>query len=655
MERQTLTYPGAGTRRPSGRLSRLLVFLAAVAAWLVLPTLAVAAVELRQVESDDYPIVRTSVVTDEPSDLAPTLTENGAEVTGVKKENLGRAKSIVIAIDQSKSMKNGALDDAIAAARSFLGDKPLADRVAVVGFGSEAAQLSEFTTSTIDADIALRTLDVDTVVGTALYDAIVISANALAAEELEGRVIVVLTDGSDFTSQDRLAAGADPATFAEAIAAAQAAGAAVYPIGIEGNRFDPVPLQQMARQTGGTYYSVGSSRGLDAVYGAVAEELARTWRMEYVTKALPGETVSLTAWVDDEPSETVPVNVPASAGTLSAPVNEEPGSLLPATLYREGWGPWVVGGFVGFVILVALLIAFRNPKSAWLRARLEPHVGRGHHRSASAQRRRAVRPLAHMYRLTERAFGGMRAWETLSLLLVRSAIPLRTVEFVYISAGLAAFAGLFLAAAGVASWIIGLAVGAALVSPLLVAWIKAKRRSAKFDEQLPDLLTTLAASLKAGHSFRQAIQSAVDEGEAPASTELKRVVTEAQIGKPMDQALQDMATRVGSEDFEYVITAVSIQREVGGSLAGLFDMVADTVRQRQQFRRKIKGLTAMGRMTAYVLVALPFVVAFAIELLNPEYLDPLVGTTIGRVLIVMALVMMGIGAFILKRIVSFKG
>ena len=106
---------------------------------------------------------------------------------------------------------------------------------------------------------------------------------------------------------------------------------------------------------------------------------------------------------------------------------------------------------------------------------------------------------------------------------------------------------------------------------------------------------TLAASLKAGHSFRQAIQAVVDEGQPPASKEFKRVLTETRLGRPMDDALADMAERLGSKNLSFVVTAVTIQRQVGGSLAGIFDMVADTVRQRQQFARKIRSLTAMGR------------------------------------------------------------
>jgi tight adherence protein B len=116
-----------------------------------------------------------------------------------------------------------------------------------------------------------------------------------------------------------------------------------------------------------------------------------------------------------------------------------------------------------------------------------------------------------------------------------------------------------------------------------------------------------------------------------------------------------MAERVGSKNFQFVITAVTIQRQVGGSLAGLIDMVADTVRQRQQFARKIKGLTAMGRAGAYVLMGLPFFIAGAITVINPTYMHPLYHTSTGHKLIYTGLVMMAIGCVALKKIVSFKG
>jgi tight adherence protein B len=191
--------------------------------------------------------------------------------------------------------------------------------------------------------------------------------------------------------------------------------------------------------------------------------------------------------------------------------------------------------------------------------------------------------------------------------------------------------------------------------PISVVRFKANGRLKRLENQLPDVLITIAASLKAGHSFRQGIQNVVDEGHGPAAKEFKRVLTDTRLGRPMDEALDEMAERVGSKNLEFVITAVTIQRQVGGSLAGLVDMVAEAVRNRQQFARKIRSLTAMGRMSAYVLCGLPFFMAGILTLINPEYMAPLYHTPTGHTLIMVALVQMAIGSLLLKKIVSFKG
>jgi tight adherence protein B len=205
-----------------------------------------------------------------------------------------------------------------------------------------------------------------------------------------------------------------------------------------------------------------------------------------------------------------------------------------------------------------------------------------------------------------------------------------------------------------APMLVALMFVAALV-PFSFVWLKMKRRLRAFEDQLPDLLITIAASLKAGHSFKQGLQAVVDEGHPPADQEVKRVLTETSLGRPMDDAMAEMAERLGSKNFEFAITAVTIQRQVGGSLATLFDMVADTVRARQQYARKIRALTAMGRMSAYTLMGIPFFIAGVVTLLNREYMKPLYFSHAGHILIIMALAMMGIGSLILKKIVSFRG
>jgi tight adherence protein B len=229
------------------------------------------------------------------------------------------------------------------------------------------------------------------------------------------------------------------------------------------------------------------------------------------------------------------------------------------------------------------------------------------------------------------------------------------VEFLYVMAGSAFVVGILATATGASSLLLLAAfVGGGLL-PYGFLVMRAKRRLKAFDAQLPDLLTTIAASLKAGHSFRQGIQAVVEEGQEPASKEFKRVLAETRLGRPMDGALAEMSRRVGSKNLEFVLTAVTIQRQVGGSLAAIFDMVADTVRNRHQFARKVKGLTAMGRASAYVLIALPFFVAGVVTIINAEYMAPLYHTSTGHKLMITGLVMVAIGSLILKKMVSFRG
>ena len=182
-----------------------------------------------------------------------------------------------------------------------------------------------------------------------------------------------------------------------------------------------------------------------------------------------------------------------------------------------------------------------------------------------------------------------------------------------------------------------------------------RKRLRAFENQLPDLLITIAASLKAGHSFKQGLQAVVDEGHPPANEEFRRVLTETSLGRPMDDALAEMAERMDSKNFEFAITAVTIQRQVGGSLATLFDMVADTVRQRQQFARKISALTAMGRMSAYTLCGIPFFLLVTITLVNRELHASALPHSCGPHADADRRLHDDFGALILKKIVSFRG
>ena len=506
-------------------------------------------------------------------------------------------------------------------------------------YATEPIVLTGFQTSTTDADSALRSIATDSEAGTKLYDALVVASNSLASEAYLGRVIVIVTDGNETLSE---------ATADDTIVAAQEAGASVYVVGIESSQFNPEPLQRIAEETGGKYYGAADSAALAEVYSSIADELSRTWRLEYVTSALPSETITLTATSGGE-SATIEAVAPGDTVVTRKPELE---GRLPQQFFGTFWGQASFAVVVGLIVLLAAGFAFASPRGTWLKGRLEPHVATK--RRAKQTGRERLKIAAGLFHATENALSKFKPWLRLQRMLERADLPLRTVEFVYLMLGAGLLGGLVAAALtqSVALIALGLLGGAAL--PYFYVSFKAKQRVRAFENQLPDLLVTMAAGLKAGHSFRQALQSVVDEDQPPASKELNRVLTETRLGRPMDEALSDMAARIGSKNFDFVITAVTIQRQVGGSLAGLFDMVADTVRNRQQFAKKIKGLTAMGRASAYVLVGLPFFVGLMLTLLNSEYMRPLWHTSMGHKLVLTMFVMIGIGSLILRKIVNFR-
>jgi tight adherence protein B len=617
--------------------------LLALLAVLVLAPAAYAAGEVKAVDTGEFPRIQLTVLAPSTSTTPPGLTQNGQPVAGLEATNVGASKSVVIAIDRSQSMAGQALDQATAAARAFVAAKPPGDRVSVLAFGSTAFSLTGFSTSTTDADSALRTITPDSVRGTALYNAVVEGSHLLAGETMPARILILLTDGAN---------ASEGASLEEAVQAAQDAGVAVYAIGIEGTQFSPDPVKQITSQTNGQYYGAASPEVLADVYNSIAQDLRRTWQMEYMSNARPGDQLELTVEFPGGDDVTQTVTAPGQAPP--APKGASP--VLPSFFYTSDWGLPVLAGVVGLLALLAVAFALAAPKGTWLKGRIEPHTA-SHKRQVVKREResRKVALFAPLFKATESVFGKFRQWKKLDQVLQRADVPLKTAEFAYIMLAAGLVGGFVAAFFEPPVWAIPLAfVGGASV-PYLVVLHKAKKRLNAFEEQLPDILITMAASLKAGHSFRQGMQSVVDEGVDPAHREFKRVLTEARLGRPMDDALNEMAARIGSKNFEFVMSAVTIQRQVGGSLASLFDMVADTVRQRQQFRRKIRGLTAMGRMSAYVLVGLPFVVGGAIYLINRAYMEPLLYTSTGHKLILLLLVMMGIGSAVLKKIVSFKG
>ena len=208
-------------------------------------------------------------------------------------------------------------------------------------------------------------------------------------------------------------------------------------------------------------------------------------------------------------------------------------------------------------------------------------------------------------------------------LLERSRLPVRPGEFaLFVLAGGVTLGSLITALT--TSWQFGLA--AAVASPFLgIAFLKRRvsARRRRFEEEFPDALTLIASSLSAGHTFLRSIQMMCEEAEGPMAEEFARVVSETRLGDPLVDALERMAKRLDIRDVDWVVQAIRIQQTVGGRLADLLHTLADFIRAREEVRREVLVLTAEGRISAYVLGALPVFLAVFIQISNPGYLDPM--------------------------------
>jgi tight adherence protein B len=207
--------------------------------------------------------------------------------------------------------------------------------------------------------------------------------------------------------------------------------------------------------------------------------------------------------------------------------------------------------------------------------------------------------------------------------LERSRLPVRPGEFaLFVLAG-----GVILGSAVTAvTTSLGFGIAAALVSPFIaIAYLdrRISSRRRRFEEQFPDALTLIASSLSAGHTFLRSIQMMCEEAEGPLAEEFSRVVSETQLGDPLVDALARMAQRLDIRDVDWVVQAIRIQQSVGGKLADLLHTLADFIRAREEIRREIDVLTAEGRVSAYVLGALPIGLGVFMQVSNPDYLKPM--------------------------------
>ena len=620
--------------------ARALGALALVAAVALAAPPAASADEVLTVVSTDagvYPDVRMVVaVPGQMGDLAQAAAT--ATVSEAGKSRAGRVEAlpaeeleVALVIDTSGSMVGAPLAAAKTAAQAFITQLPASVPVSVIGFGATPAVVSPRSTNRPSQLAAIRALNASG--QTALYDAL---RTALAQLQQPGagarQMAVLLTDGGDTASAATLEATAD------AMARAKVP---LFAVELKSNESNPLALARLTSASGGRVVPAADPTALAGAFDDVAAQLVRQYAVTYRSEAYGAIDVDVTVEARGLRASTrVSLQLPAAPPAAPAPTATTPpaaGAGDPATI--GDWALLLGGGLVGLaLLLVSLVYALnRTPRARGVAAArrgidLDRMTDRAEWVSDTILRRRGG--IAAVSNILELAGLDIRPGELLGGIAAGSILLFTTGWFLF-----APLVGLVLA--------ILVPVGARVVVHIL-----AEQRRKKFSTQLPETLQILAGSLRAGHGLAQGIEAVAREAESPTADEFRRLTIETRLGRDFADALRSLADRVGSEDFRWVVQAIEIQREVGGDLASILDTVATTVRDRTKVRLQVSALSAEGRLSAWVLMVLPFGLGAMMSVTNPEYIKPLLATGTGYKLLAVAAALLAVGGLWLRKIVK---
>jgi tight adherence protein B len=565
------------------------------------------------------------------SPYAVHVSENGVPViphlTPIDRN--GVPASVAVMLDTSDSMRGPALRAAVDAARTLIDEKPARSEAAIFGFARTPYLIHTWSPSSAVLDASLASIRASS--GTAIWDAVGMASQSVGERRGASRVLVLLTDGSDTSSS---------ATVTAAASAARSVHARVFVVGLPGAQTNRTNLERLVRQTGGRFIQVRSFGRLHAVYAGLATELGRQYLLSYSSQLRgTGRTVTVRVSVGGRVTSER-YTIPPMPGVSTAPVTSWWATRQALNALASAIGVIVLG--------VAYLLLRPKRRNPVRRLRGYGLGGTPAHAPdllalmPERPRRNSPRP------------GARNVWARFAADVERGEIgpgPLRVLLL-----GMA----IGTAGAGAAALTSGqpLALAAGPVVGSIGAWVYVTNRASAwyrhFDSVLPDALTVLASSLRAGHSLLQAVDHVAQEADDKTAREWHELVRQTQLGIPVEDAIDAMTHRIGSRELQWISLVARVQHQVGGNMAEMFDIVAETVRQRYRLTAQVHTLTAQGRMTRWVLTIAPFALGGILAIMSPAYISVFVGSKAGIGLMIGATCLIAVGSVWIKKIVEIE-
>ncbi len=633
-----------------------LVFAPFVALVPVQAALADSTGSIDYVETMDGQVQVLFSVTELPDGIAPdpdtvAVTVNSdavtAEATNVAGDPDAVRRTAVLAIDVSNSMEGERFAAAKQAALAYVETAPSDVNVALVAFADDVKTVEAATQDKAALVDAINSLELSA--QTHLYDGIL---QALEIAGTEGsRTILLLSDGKDTsaTSLDTV------------ISAASDADVRIDVVALDQEIVATSPLAQVADASKGSVASVANLDDLETLFTEEANALAKQLSVTFpVPDDLKVDEGSLSVTVEaDGTSYSDQAFVSFESETTSA--SGDPTYQASDVSGFEISRPVLIGSivlmFIGFGGLLAFGMTKMMPSaSSPMQQQLSLYTADGMRASQKTSVTEGSGQLKDSAVKLAEGIVKQRDFETkLATKLDRAGLSLKAAEWLLLHAGIAiggAFVALLLTGGNVLFAAIAFAVG--VILPWLYLKFKASRRIKAFNGALAQTLQIIAGALQAGLSLPQAVDTVVQEGDEVVASEFKRAIIEQRLGVEIEDALDSVADRMDSTDFKWVVMAVRIQREVGGNLSELLLTVAATLREREYLRRQVSVLSAEGRLSAWILGGLPPAFVIYLTIARPEYLEPMLNTSAGWVMLGAATVMMAFGSFWLSKTVKVE-
>lgn len=605
----------------------------------------------------------TGVLTLRPGDTAVSVDPGivarfGDKAAPVTSKPAARAqRTTVLLIDTSGSMGRTGMATVRSAVKGFLASVPKDVRVGVVSFGNTAGPEIAPTTNRAAVQGVVDALRADG--NTALFGGVTQAVTMLGATG--DRSIVLLSDGKN-TVGDR-APG-----LAASVKALSASQVRVEVVRFTTGENDPEALAAFAKAGGGSVVQATDTAAVRSAFLTAAKVLDSQVLFEIprpsgVTGAVPvvvrgtasgrpfvvRSTIDLGALAaDPAPSATTAAGPEAAGapGTLHRVDTAMSRSLLAAL------GATFVGGLI---LVIALIDPFKSKRHERV-AEVELYTLTG---ATRASRHTDAQPSAlaqSAVRMGERVMEQRESTSQTMQLIQRADLPLRAGEWFVLRAVSVLLGAILLPfLLPLSGWVtapIGLVLG--LIVPAAVLRILAGKRARKFEAMLPDVLMLVATTLASGFSLTQALDAVAQDSPEPAGKEFSRALAEARIGADISDALDHLSTRMGSESMTWTTMAIRIQREVGGNLAETLRTTAHTLRERESLKRQVNALSAEGRLTAYVLIALPFGIFLYMAWVNPDYIRLLWTTLPGILMSAGSCVGLVVGALWMRKVIRIE-